>query len=111
MLGMANLRPEDTGVPVVLHALKDIEHRARHAPRIKAYPGRPHVGHATTIAIPTRDDDRARVVGKATIRGVTLRRALKFVDRNWEVLLLYWHEPEFGEAALRSRLKVLRDEK
>ena len=104
MFGMANLRPEHTGVPVVLHALKDIEHRARHAPRIRAFPGRPHEGNATTIAIPTRDGICAQVVGKATIRGSSLRRALEFVNQNWEALLLYWYEPEFGEAELRNRL-------
>lgn len=105
MFGMANLRPEHTGVPVILHALKDIEHRARHAPRVKAFPGRPHEGNATIIAIPTHDDDQARVVGKATIRGAALQRALEFVDRNWEALLLFWYEPEFDQAELRTRLE------
>ena len=105
MFGVANLQPEHTGVPIVLHALKNIEHRARHAPRVKAFPRRPHEGNATIIAIPTRDDDQARVVGKATIRGVALRRALEFVNQNWEALLLYWYEPEFGEAELRKRLE------
>lgn len=105
MLGMANLRPEQTGVPVVLHALKNVEHRARHAPRIKAFPGRPHAGNATIISIPTHDEDSAQVVGRATIRGTALQQALEFVDLNWEALLLYWYELEFGEAELRDRLK------
>jgi hypothetical protein len=90
-----------------MHALKDIEHRARHGPRIKAYPGRPHRGDDTTIAIPTRDGDRATVVGTPTIRGDALRRALDFVELNWIVLVLYWHEPDFGEAELRARLRSL----
>jgi hypothetical protein len=29
---------------------------------------------------------------------------LEFVNQNWEALLLYWYEPEFGEAELRNRL-------
>lgn len=105
MLGMANLRPEDTGVPVVLHVLKDEDHRVKHAPRVKAFPGRPHAGNATIIAIPTRVGDSACVVGKATIRGIALRRALEFVNKNWKILLLFWYEPEFGEADLRGLLE------
>jgi hypothetical protein len=108
MLGMANLRPEDTGVPAVLHVLKDIEHRTRHAPRIKAFPGRPHEGRATIIAIPTRSDARAEIIGKATIRGPRLRAILDFVERNWRSLLLYWYEPEYDKEDLMADLRLER---
>jgi len=105
MLGMANLQPNDTGVPVVLHVYKDVDHRVKHAPRVKAFPGSPYAGDATVVTIPTHDGARAALIGNLTIPRRSLKRVLAFVDRNWEVLLLYWHGPEFGEAELRRRLK------
>lgn len=105
MLGMANLRPENTGVPVVLHAYKDVDCHVRHAPRVKAFPGSPYEGDDTSITIPTHDGTHAEVVGDVTISRRALKRVLAFVEHNWEVLLLYWHAPEFGEAELRSRLE------
>lgn len=88
MLGMANLRLC----------------RARHAPRVKDFPGKPREGNATVIAIPTHSRDRSSVIGKATLRRSDLRRALMFVEENWEALLLYWHEEEFDDRELRVRL-------
>lgn len=104
MFGMANLRPEDTGVDVLLHAYKDIDDRAGHAPRIKAYPGKYTEGHATTITIPTRDGVPAEVVGRATIRGKQLHTVVEFVEVNWRPLVLYWYNPDYGQEDLLADL-------
>jgi hypothetical protein len=104
MFGMANLRPEHTGVDVLLHAYKDIDFNARHAPRIKAYPGKYTEGRATVITVPTRDGVSAEVLGRATIRGKQLRAAVEFVERNWRTLILYWYNPDYGQEDLLADL-------
>lgn len=49
MFGMANLFPDDTGLTVIVHVYKNIDSKARHGPRVKAFPGHPREGDATTI--------------------------------------------------------------
>jgi hypothetical protein len=104
MFGMANLRPEHTGVDVLLHAYKNIDLGARHAPRIKAYPGKYTEGCATVIAIPTRVGVPAEVVGHATLRGQRLRAVIEFVELNWRPLILYWYNPDYGQEDLLADL-------
>lgn len=103
-LGMANLRQDETGLAVSLHVFKDVDHGAGHGPRVKSYPGKPHEGRATTIAIPTQPGERARVIGLATIRGRALRDVLDFVTQHWMLLLLYWYNPDYDERDLRQQI-------
>jgi len=93
---MANLKPDLTGVGTYIHVFQDVDRRAKHGPRIKVFPGKPHEGNATSITIPTRANELAHVVGKATIKGKTLKRALEFAKLNWAVLSIYWYHSEYG---------------
>jgi hypothetical protein len=104
--GMANLRPEHTGISVLLHAYKDIDYRTRHAPRIKAYPGKYVEGRTTVIAIPTREGVSAEVIGRATIRGRALQEAIRFVEQNWRPLIMYWYNPDYGQDDLFDELQA-----
>lgn len=105
MFGMANLFPDDTGLTVIVHVYKNIDSKARHGPRVKAFPGHPREGDATTIRVPGRSGDRAEIVGKVTISATALRKVRAFTERNWPWLLLYWYEPDFSERDLLSRLE------
>jgi len=104
MFGMANLRPEDTGVDVLLHAYKDIDLHARHGPRIKAYPGKYTDGRATVFSVPTRDGVPVEVVGRATVRGKQFRAVVEFIEMNWRPLVLYWYNPDYGQDDLLADL-------
>ena len=108
MFGMANLRPEQTGLGVLLHAYKDIDSRTRRAPRIKAYPGKYTEARATIILIPTRDGVPAEIAGRATLRGGQLRGVVEFVELNWRSLILYWYNPDYGQEDLLADLVVDR---
>lgn len=105
MFGMANLRPEETGIPIRLHAYKNTEERAQHGPRVKAYPGKFHEKHWTSIMIPEAPNETASVHGKLTLSNRDLRLVLEFIDRNWRFFILYWYVPDYTEIDLRNDLR------
>ena len=105
---MANLKPDATGIGAYVHVFQDVDARAKHGPRIKVFPGRPREGNATTIAVPAHPSDKARVIGKATVRGKVLRRALRFVDLNWQTLALAWWSSEYSTQDLLAEMRPVK---
>src|SRR6267143_3478905 len=105
---MANLRPEETGTSVNLHVYKntDSKAKARHGPRVKAFPSKIHEGNETTVTIPLREGEAARVVGRSTLSGRSTKKVLRFVEQNWVWLTMYWYIPDFDETDLRKHLEL-----
>ena len=103
-LGMANLRPASTGLAVNIHVWKNIDRRARHGPRVKVYPGKPHEGGEAVVAIPGEDGEPAEVIDEGALSPRELRGVCSFVERNWVWLRLYWSDPDFDDTALRAHL-------
>lgn len=101
----ANLHPNETGVSAHMHIYKNTKHKARHAARVKVFPGKPHEGNATILTVPHDGDDSSVPIGKVTLPAHIVRKARRFVDRNWEWLLLYWYDPSFNERELLRRLR------
>ena len=106
MFGMSNLQPRHTGLALIVHVYKNEPPKARHAPRIKVYPGKPDEGNATTIQVPTSGEDESpEAVGAVTIFARDLKAAMAFVRRNYIPLNLFWYSMNFTIDDLRESLR------
>lgn len=103
-LDTANLGPATTGVGAYIHVYQNLDRRARHAPRIKVFPGSPGDGDATTVVVPANSGQEPYVRGKITVKPRTLGRALRFAELNWQLLLHYWRDTTMSTAELLDLL-------
>jgi hypothetical protein len=105
MFGMANLRPDETGLDRIVNIYKDEDRRVRHGPRIKVFPGKPHEQNATSIAIPTGSREKPELVGKLTISGRDFAKACAFIKRNYDILVRFWYDSDYSEMDFRRDMK------
>lgn len=99
---MSNLRPADTGLPMVIWV--SVKGGARHGPRIKV--AREHgatINPFDTVSVTIEDEPR--VIG-GTLSAHDMERVKQYIALNRDVLLQYWNH-EMSTAELIQGLKSL----
>ena len=87
MWGMANLTPNETGLPMVVWVSE--KGGAKHGPRIKVSTelgAKIDPGSTVTVTI----EDNPRKIGSARLAAKHLTQVAEFIRKNSKVLIQYW---------------------
>ena len=100
--GMANLRPEDTGLPMVIWVSE--KGNTRHGPRIKVSTKMGDKIDPKSVLTVTVSDDPAQIGGSLPTKVFDLVK--KFIATNKDVLLGYWERQLSTKEMLSKLTKV-----
>lgn len=107
MFEMANLWPEDTGLPVVIWVEEGSDvSKDQHGPRMKVmiHPGEMNYQETVTVTL----DEPPHLIG--SLEKEYFNKVKEFIKLNREALMAHWNH-EISTVELGRRIKKLEDKK